>query len=266
LLDSTGDLIGGMEHALCKYSIEPVISYRDQITSIYFDSAFSVRADSLGHVDVSIGNISEIKKRVDIEIEGIHFRYLPIEMEKRIHVLFSKLKIYYPQFIIKHEFIFDEDISNINDWVKLVKEYYIEKGNNVFQAETLALKDQDILTNQIATFNIGNKIYVSALSFDSQPIEHLVLREMLRGSVVITDEIKSIYSDKKKTRKVAYGVAIYKNPFISYLAEESEIEYLLESLVFYVIQPNKLKYVDEKIFNYIENNIDTILGEPKDEV
>ena len=261
ILDGQFGIKDGIEHALCKYSIEPVISYRDQITSLYYMSSFSKKPEDYQYSNTDPHLNQDIKSKVNLDLGKLKFFELPIEMEKRVQSLVSKLKIYFSEYFSETIFTFKNDITNDEDWIDSVKRFYLEKGNNDFQANNLAFKEQDNLTNQVASFNDGKKILISSLSFDSQPIENLILRELFRWKVKVNDEVKKIYNNKVKTKKVAHGVAIYQDPFISYLAEESEYEYLLESIVFYIVQPNKLQYVDEKIYKYIEENLSTIMGE-----
>lgn len=261
IVDGQFGVRDGIEHALCKYAIEPVISYRDQITSVHFMSELGKKPEDYAFSNYDAHLSADIVKYVDVDFGIVSCVNVPIEMEKRLKSLMSHVKIYYGDFLTKKEIIFRNDISNVSEWVDSVKDFYMEKGNSDFQATNLSLKDQDNLTNQIASFNTNDKIFISSLSFDSQPIEHLVLREIFRNNIKVSEDVKKIYEDKIKTKKVAHGVAIYKDPFVSYLAEDSPFDYLLESLIFYVAQSNKLKYVDEKIYNYIKENLNSIFGE-----
>ncbi|MNR09373.1 hypothetical protein D3C85_1255700 [compost metagenome] len=63
------------------------------------------------------------------------------------------------------------------------------------------------------------------------------------------------FNEKKETKNVGHGVALYADPFISYLAEESVQNYLIESVVYYINLPNKLEVIDEEMFNHIKDDI-----------
>ncbi|MNT75618.1 hypothetical protein D3C72_2145280 [compost metagenome] len=93
------------------------------------------------------------------------------------------------------------------------------------------------------------------MSLDSQPIENIITRELVKDSLKVDDWITKKFKEKKESKIVGHGVAVYKDPFISYLAEESELNYVIESVVCFINLPNKLEAIDEDIFEYIKDNV-----------
>lgn len=247
---------GGTNHSLCKYSIDPVINYQDQLTEINVFSEMSTSPEFTPFVDNNSMFIdSNIKTRIDFEIDKFKFKNVPIEIEYRINKLIKKFQIYAKQFIRDIEFIFVDNITDNDDWFKSVKEHYISKGENEFDATNKALKAQDDLKFKIASFDYDNKYYISVNSFDSQLIEDIIVRKIIKDHIQVDNWIKNKFEERKQSKHIGYGLVIYEKPFISYLAQESAGDYLLESAIAYVNQPKKLKAIDNEIFEYIKENI-----------
>lgn len=256
MIDEYG-LKRGTRHSFCKYSIDPVISYQSQITTIISPSS------NVGHHseyspsfnDSSLHLNSDIKTNIDFDISQMTFKNVPIEIEYRITKIIKKFQMYGKKFLKETEFIFVDNITDEDDWFQSVKENYIQKGKNDFEATNEALKAQDNLKYKVASFDYENKYYVSIMSFDSQLIEEIITRKIVKDDLVLDDEIKELYETKKHSRHLGNGVVIYENPFISYLAQETPEDYLLESVISYINQPKKLQEVDKKIFEYIKVKI-----------
>lgn len=247
-------IVDGNRHAFCKFSIDPVISYKNQVTS-FVSREFSLHSEFSTSNEIDIFLNSEIKTKVDFEIGDLIFVNAPIEVESRINKIIKKLQIYAPSYLKLNKFEFIDNITDLEDWVVAVKKHYMDKGNNDFIAENMALKDQDNLKFEVSTFSGDDIIYVSPMSLDSQPIENLILREIFKPQLKVNEKIEEMFKERKASKYVGNGVAFYKLQFISYLAEESAYDYLLESVISYITSPNKLKSIDEKIFNYIKEEL-----------
>lgn len=71
----------------------------------------------------------------------------------------------------------------------------------------------------------------------------------------ILDWFKNKYNDKIKYKNIINDIVIYKNPFISFISEISYMDYLKESIIYYIIDKEKLLKFDKDVFNYIKENI-----------
>ena len=69
------------------------------------------------------------------------------------------------------------------------------------------------------------------------------------------DWFKDKYNEKIKDKNVVDDIVIYKNPFISFISEIDHVNYLKESIVYYIIDKEKLERLDIETFNYIKENI-----------
>lgn len=258
-IDETIDEYGlrdGTRHSFCKYSIDPVISYQNQLTTINPFSEVSIHSEyNSSFDDSSIRLNNEIKTNVDLTISSIKFTNVPIEVEYRVTKLLKKFQIYAKQFLREIEFIFVDNITEENDWFQSVKNHYIQEGKNDFEATNEALRAQDNLKFKVASFDFDDKYYVSVMSFDSQLVEEIITRKMVKDNLVISNWVNERYEEKQKTKHIGNGIVIYEDPFISYLSQETPEDYLLESVVAYINQPKKLEELDKKIFDYIKENV-----------
>lgn len=255
-IDDYGLKIGN-EHSLCKYSIDPVISYQNQITNIYIDSTVNIHTEFNNSVNIdSLHLNNEIKSKIDFEIGSLKFKNVPIEVEYRITKLIKKFQIYAKSFLTDIEFIFVDNISDIDDWFKNVKQHYITTKNmNDFQATNEALKAQDNLKFKVASFDFGKIYYVSIMSFDSQLVEEILTRKLVTDRLKVDGWVQKRYDEKINSKHIGNGIVIYQDPFISYLSRETPEDYLLESVVYYINQPKKLRELDKQMFDYIKENV-----------
>lgn len=244
----------GSRHAFCKFTIDPVISYKNQVTD-FKPKEFGLHSEYDLTNDIDLKLNPEIKTRIDFEINKMKFINAPIEVESRINNVIKKLQIYVPQYLKEYEFKFIDNIADDQEWLDSVKNHYIAQGKNEFEASTEALRAQDNLKFSIATFTTNNRVLLSPMSLDSQPIENLILREIFKSQLTSSKELDDLFKDRKDSKYVGNGVAFYKKQFISYLAEESVEDYLIESVISYIISPNKLKVIDEGIYKYIKDNV-----------
>lgn len=245
------------QHSYCKYSIDPVISYQNQVTTVNSSSEVGQHSEFTNIInDSGIHLNNEIKTNIDLTIDSFKFTNMPIEIEYRVAKLVKKFKMYAKNFMRDIEFIFVDNISDEDDWFKNVKEHYIStKEMNDFNATNEALHAQDNLKYKVASFDNGNKYYISVMSFDSQLVEEIITRKIVKDLLKINDTVNEIFEQKINSRHIGNGLVIYQDPFVSYLAQESSEDYLLESVVDYVNQPKKLQAIDEKMFNYIKENV-----------
>jgi hypothetical protein len=56
---------------------------------------------------------------------------------------------------------------------------------------------------------------------------------MVRKNISVDEYVANLYESKQKTKKISHGSVAYSDPFISYMAENSKDEYLIESVIFY---------------------------------
>ena len=66
---------------------------------------------------------------------------------------------------------------------------------------------------------------------------------------------KNKYEEKIKHKNVIDDVVIYKEPFVSFISEIDYSNYLKESIVYYIIDKEKLIQFDKDTFDYIKENI-----------
>ncbi|MDF2534314.1 MAG: hypothetical protein K0R18_471 [Bacillales bacterium] len=258
LSDSISDygVNGGTNHSFCKLSIDPVISYRNQITDL------SILAEVNTHVETSpfMKHKStflnkEIHTHIDFKISNFEFKNVPIEMEYRVIKLIKKFQIYAKQFMSDTTFVFVDNITDVDDWFQSVKTHYLSKDENEFKANNEACIAQDKLRFKIASFDYDNIYYVSPMSFDAQLIENMLVRKIVGDKITVTEWVKNRYTEKVNSKHIGTGIAVFQDPFISYLAQDTAEDYLIESTIAYVNQPNKLKSIDKSVFDYIKENI-----------
>lgn len=249
-------ITGGSNHSFCKNTIDPVISYRNQITnlSIFSDVTTHVEQGTFNNYN-SIFIDKEIAHRVNFKVASFEFENVPVEMEYRIIKLIKKLQIYANQFLSHTKFIFSDNITDIDVWFDSVKNHYLEKGKSDFEATNEAKIAQDKFFLKVASFDDSDVYYVSPASFDSQLIEDMLLRKIIKDKVEVTDWVKDRYDEKIKSKHIGAGIAVFQDPFVSYLAQDTVEDYLIESVVAYVNQPIKLKTTDISMFNYVKENI-----------
>jgi hypothetical protein len=180
---------------------------------------------------------------------------MPVEIEHRMQKMFSKIKINFSKILRKVDFIFVDDITQLSDWFDNLKNYYLDSGKSDFDASNETYRAQDKYKFDVSTFHCDDKIYISALSFDSQKIENCILRELIRDQFEVSEKVQEMFNDKIRSKVICNGSVFYKKPFISYLAEDSAESYLIESITYYINQKFKLEKVDRDIFDYIKNNI-----------
>lgn len=244
----------GTRHAFCKYTIDPVISYKNQVTD-FKPKEFGLHSeyDLSNEIDIKLS--PEIQTRIDFNVNKMKFINAPVEIESRITNVIKKIQIYAPSYLQEFEFKFIDNIADDPEWLDAVKNHYMEQGKNEFEANNEALRAQDNLKFSVATFTKDNRVFISPMSLDSQPIENLILREIFKPQLEFSNEVESLFKERKDSKYVGNGVAFYKKQFISYLAEESVSDYLVESVVSYIVNPNKLKAIDEQVYDYIKENV-----------
>lgn len=250
-------LVDGIKHAFCKLWIYPVISYRNQVTYVKPISDFTVHTEYAPYNDdrdLFIHN--GIVPRIDIEVAGVRFVNMPIEIEDRVKRLMDKVRIQFPFLLRRMEFNFVDNITDVDEWLRAVERHYVRKGKNHFEANVAALRDQDRFKFKIATFNCGDIVYVSPMSFDSQPVENVLIREIARPLMgpKVDDRVKQLFNEKYGTKHVGHGSIVFESQFSGYLGEDSPENFLLESFVTYVVHPNKLRLIDGEVYEYIEKN------------
>lgn len=248
-------VIAGNNHSFCKVSIDPVISYRNQITTLRSSSEVNTHSEYAPFKFNSIFLNNEIVKNVDFKIGNLEFEQVPIEMEYRVNKLIKKLQIYSKKFLTSKKFIFVDNIANVDEWFQSVKNHYIAKGKSDFEANNEAYIAQDKLGFNLASFDCGDVCYLSPTSFDSQPVENMIVRKIVADHINVDDWVNEKYNERINSKHVGHGMAIFQKPFISYLAQDSANSYLIESVVAYVNQPTKLKSLDSEMFDYIKNHI-----------
>jgi len=213
----------GLKHSFCKFSFEPVSS-----------NLFT-----------------------NINYKNVEFENIPIEYLSRAKNVIDKLKLVFTN-INNKKIIFINDSNDDSNWKDSIIEYYVSKNEN----DLNQINDNIInsIVNDIQIFNKNqNESFVYLSNINYQDIEYLILKSIL-FDIDIEDLVVSIFNNKKESKEVGGNAAIYKDLFISYLAEESPKSYLIESIIFYIYKPNRLKIIDREIFNYIEQN-KTKIGE-----
>ncbi|MNM43639.1 hypothetical protein D3C81_545200 [compost metagenome] len=248
-------IISGNNHSFCKVSIDPVISYRNQITTIKSSSEVSTHSEYSPFKFNSIFLNSEIVKNVDFKIGSFEFEQVPIEMEYRVNKLIKKFQVYSRKFLTNKKFIFVDNIADVDEWFQSVKNHYLTKGKSDFEANNEAYIAQDKLGFNLASFDCGDICYLSPTSFDSQPVENMIVRKIVADQIKVDSWVIEKYNERVDSKHFGYGMTIFQKPFVSYLAQDSAESYLIESVVAYVNQSSKLKSLDAEMFDYIKNNI-----------
>lgn len=250
------DLNQDIIHPFCKITIEPVINYDALKSKINKDYNLSESAivDGMDNLHLNTNIETNIKQ---IVLGKLTFNNVPIETEERINKLFSKIKIYLSDYIKQLEFEFVKDIVDLEVWFNDYKSQYLEKGE--FKSDNEAYIAQDKLKGLISSYKTGNKIYISNFSMLTENIEDVIIREMFRDFKVEDQQWwKEKYEEGIKDDKIGEGLSLTKSIFVNYLSRESLEDFILESIVFYINNPNTLRGIDEKVYNKIKSNFNGI--------
>ena len=86
------------------------------------------------------------------------------------------------------------------------------------------------------------------ICFDLTTYRYYILKAILTN-VLITEDVEKIYYSKLENDIFA------SNKFISFLAKQNIEEYYMESLIEYILNPDKLYEVDEEIYNYFNKEL-----------
>lgn len=184
---------------------------------------------------------SKFKNTTDELIEDIHpfcnDSYNLYVNEKDIKSFIKKMKIMIPQYIkdVDMEFVDNININdiNINDEDKKSKLNSIVDDIISYQNDKLIIKKEAKDIYHILLLNIFN------FDFDEN----------------ILNWFKEKYMNMIDKKTILNDIVIYKKPFISFMAEIDYNNYLIESIIYYILDGKSLQAIDEETFNYIKTNI-----------
>jgi len=188
-----------------------------------------------------------------VDKTSIGFLDLPVHLQGSTKSLITQLRIYCKDKIKEKSFIIIDQIDNEADFVELLQNKYDDD-------KILELQDQ--IKNTIGLFEIDNKVYISKEHLNK--IDYIIVKSLLSENLMVTDLTwwKEQYYKKQKSKYIGDDVAMYSNPFISYIAEQSYELYFLESAIYYILSPKLLKDIDgdnyEKLKHEVFNNIEFI--------
>jgi hypothetical protein len=180
---------------------------------------------------------------------NIGFINLPINLQDTVKSILTQLKIYLDEKITEKNFIIVNNINNENDFIELLQNEYSDD-------KILDLQDQ--IQNSIGLFEIDNKVYISKNYLNK--IEYFIVYSLLKEKLSIVNLTwwTEQYYKKQEHKYVGDNVALYTEPFISYIAEQNDKYYFLESAIYYILSPQLLKDTDPDNYNklnFLRNNI-----------
>ena len=159
--------------------------------------------------------------------------------EQDVNAFLKKLKIMIPQYIK------DIDIKLLNE----IDFNFIDGLTDEQKEKIESIKDT------VICYSYDNKLLINSKKCND--LYHTVLLNVFNFSFEdnIIQWFKNKYEEKIKHKNVIDDVVIYKEPFVSFISEIDYSNYLKESIVYYIIDKEKLIQFDKDTFDYIKENI-----------
>lgn len=198
-------------------------------------------------------NINTINFTIDKTQIG--FLNLPVNIQDNVNSLLMQLKIYCKDMLTDKTFIIVDNINNENDFNKLLKSKYTDD-------KIKELKND--INDTIGYFEYNNKILISKNNL--KMLDYFIVRGLIKDKLsnINLEWWQDEYYKRQKEKYILDDIAIYVQPFISYLAEQDYKSYFLESVINYILNPQFLKSIDsgcyEKLKHLVFNNIEFIRG------
>lgn len=158
------------------------------------------------------------KNKINISNKICTITHLPIEYNGIVNKLLLNLTIHYKDFITKKEFIFSDNINNINI-----------SGD---------------------TIKISNKI------LDVIDIEKIIIKNLIKDNLLTKINITewdSIFKMKKDSKLKGDNYIIYTLPFVNTNAQYDCENYIIENAVQYILNKDELSIIDNNAFNKLKD-------------
>lgn len=183
------------------------------------------------------------------EIDNLHsFCKFSIDLNinNQISNIQQRLKISLPELITDKEFVVVEDVVSIPEFADILRNKYDEEKVS---------KILEQINNRIAVFEVDNKIFLSKNCLNK--LQYFVTRALLKDKLMQYDLSwwEEEYKKKQESKYVGDNVAIYAEPFVSYIAEQDYKSYFLESAIYFILDPDLLKVIDQENYNQLQKQI-----------
>lgn len=172
-------------------------------------------------------------------------------LNDKVKLLTSKLKMIIPEKYNHKEFILVDNLSE--------NELFI---NNLFSGKE---ENIDLITkvkDRILSYEETSIVYINSETFSY--LNYIIVSHCIDRTITNEEWWKNRFNEKIENKYIGEDVVIYIDPFISYNCEQDYKAYYTENLIYYIIDSNKLKAMDEKAYNELKsntfNNIEFIKG------
>jgi hypothetical protein len=197
----------------------------------------------------------EITANTIIPTTDIELINLPTELKVKVNNFVSLLKRNVPDLVTTRKIKF---VNNITEEVEF-NEFLLDKFGEERMQEIKPTVD-----NQVMYFKTEDVLLIN-----NKALNRL---EYIMTLTLIEDKLKDMdiywwtnaYNNKQKSKYVGDKVALYSEPFVSYIAEQNAQSYFIESAIYYVINPKFLKTIDadnyDRLKEFVFNNIEFVRG------
>lgn len=164
-------------------------------------------------------NINSLIKELDIEHCDCYIKYV-ISNEINLFVL-NKIKFSNENLLTKYNFILIDNIYDIEN----LYQYYSQDEINIINDNFISLQ-------------INNDVYINKYYGD---INYLLIKYSIKDKL----KVNKWWDEKFKNT----------NNFINYISMKNSYQYLVENVICYILEPNKLLILDKENYDKIKEEI-----------
>lgn len=190
---------------------------------------------------------------VSIPKTAIMFDNIPSEYVSRAKNVVGTLKIYAKDLITEKPFSFVDDVLS-NGLSRVIKAKYGSKADEIcssLQSGTMFFENED-------------KILVA--NNCTSELEHIIVSNLLKDKLLEKDGSwwRDEFAKRLSSKYIGDNCAVFAKPFVNYAAEQDWQSYLVESAVFYILEPRLLKEIDQENYDrlktFVFNDIEFMRG------